>query len=86
MLLKNIAIAGGLLCLTALDTVRWSYDAMRERRRAEIATREAELRAHDAELRAARAEGVTEATRPVHSGETVVTSDGTIARKRRWLF
>jgi putative oxidoreductase len=63
MLLKNIAIAGGLLCLTALDTARWSYDAMRARRRAELEAHQAELRAHDAEVRAARAEGVTAATR-----------------------
>jgi putative oxidoreductase len=86
MLLKNVAIAGGLLCLTALDTVRWSYDAMRARRRAEVATRDAELRAHDAEVRAARAEGAAGATRPVTDGGTVVANDGTLVRKRRWLF
>jgi putative oxidoreductase len=66
MLLKNIAIAGGLLCLTGLDTARWSYDALRRRRRDELAARDAEQRAHDAEVRAARAEGAAAATR---SGE-----------------
>jgi putative oxidoreductase len=86
MLLKNVAIAGGLLCLTALDNVRWSYDAMRARRRAELAHLEAEHRAHDAEVRAARAEGAAAATRGAHAGEPVVTGDGAIARKRRWLF
>lgn len=50
MLLKNVAIAGGLLCLCAVDTLRWSYDDIRLRRRNELAAR-------DAELRAAKAEG-----------------------------
>ena len=79
MLLKNVAIAGGLLCLTALDTVRWSYDAMRERRRHELASREAELRAHDAEVRAARAEGTANATHLAADGRTVVAPDTTVA-------
>lgn len=56
-LLKNLAIAGGLLCLTALDSVRWSYDAMRRRRSEELATHKAQLDARDQEVRAARAEG-----------------------------
>lgn len=76
MLLKNIAIAGGLLCLCALDNIRWSYDAMRERRRTELA-------AHDAELRAARAEGAA-----AQSSRTVVADvdrDEVPVRKRRWL-
>lgn len=51
MLLKNLAVAGGLLCLCAVDSLRWSYDAMRDRRRDELARR-------DAELRAAHAEGI----------------------------
>lgn len=55
MLLKNVAIAGGLLCLCAVNTLRWSYDEIRERRRRDLAAREAEL--HEAELRGARAEG-----------------------------
>lgn len=37
MALKNIAIAGGLLCLVAYDQKRFSFDAYRERRRAEAA-------------------------------------------------
>jgi putative oxidoreductase len=90
MLLKNVAIAGGLLALTALDNARWSYDAMRARRRAEVAELKAEHRAHEAEVRAARAEGAAEATRtlgrePLAPGETVVTDDGAVARKRRWI-
>lgn len=56
MAMKNLAIAGGLLCLFGYGNTRWSYDAMRRNRRDEIAL-------HDAELRAARAEA---------SGETVV--------------
>lgn len=86
MLLKNVAIAGGLLCLTALDNVRWSYDAMRARRRAELAELKAEHRVHEAEVRAARAEGAAAATRDtVTDGEAVVADDGTVVRKRRWF-
>lgn len=44
MLLKNIAIAGGLLCLCAVENFRWSYDALRDRRRHDLQVREAELR------------------------------------------
>ena len=47
--MKNLAIAGGLLCLFGYGHTRWSYDALRRKRRDEIT-------AHDAELRAARAE------------------------------
>jgi putative oxidoreductase len=65
-LLKNVAIAGGLLCLCAANTMRWSYDSMRDQRRVERAEREAALRAavaegkleeRDAALRVAQAEG-----------------------------
>ena len=72
MALKNIAIAGGLLCLCALDTVRWSYDDMRRRRRLErdaLAERE---RAHEQEVRAARAEGVAAATRSRAASESTI--------------
>lgn len=95
MLLKDIAIAGGLLCLCGLDTARWSYDAMRQRRRAELDARKAELHAHEAEVRAARAEGAAAAA---HSqdveessiqGRTVVRDvdgDGVPeGGKRRWF-
>jgi putative oxidoreductase len=51
LLLKNVAIAGGLLCLCAVNTMRWSYDAMRDQRRVERAEREASLRAAHAEGR-----------------------------------
>ncbi|HEX8056441.1 MAG TPA: DoxX family protein [Novosphingobium sp.] len=82
--LKNIAIAGGLLSLTALDSIRWSFDAMRARRRAEVAEVAAEHRAHDAEVRAARAEGEATA-RSAFGKEPVVAGDGTVARHRRWI-
>jgi putative oxidoreductase len=85
MLLKNVAIAGGLLCLTALDTARWSYDAMRARRQAEIARLRAENRAHDAEVRAARAEGAAAAAPSAFGSATVVNHDGAVVRKRRWF-
>ncbi|MBL9068930.1 MAG: DoxX family protein [Sphingopyxis sp.] len=52
--MKNLAIAGGLLCLFGYGHTRWSYDALRRKRRDEIT-------AHDAELRAARAEGRADA-------------------------
>ena len=37
MAMKNVAIAGGLLCLFAYDQKRYSFDAYRERRKAEAA-------------------------------------------------
>jgi len=52
--MKNLAIAGGLLCLFGYGNTRWSYDALRRKRRDEIA-------AHEAELRAARGEGRADA-------------------------
>lgn len=58
MLLKNLAVAGGLLCLCALESWRWSYDSLRDRRNRDLKLREAELR--EAELRGARAEGRVE--------------------------
>lgn len=66
--MKNLAIAGGLLSLFGYGHTRWSYDALRQRRRDEIATRDAQLRAAEAEVRTARAEGRAEAA----VGETVV--------------
>lgn len=87
MLLKNVAIAGGLLCLMAVDSMRWSYDAMRERRHAEIAAHHAEERRHDAELRAARAEGDAAGLRAADTHRTVVRDvdgDGVPERRRRW--
>lgn len=58
--MKNLAIAGGLLCLFGYGHTRWSYDALRARRRSELAAHDAERRASDAELRAAHAEGRVE--------------------------
>lgn len=55
MFLKNVALAGGFLCLFAQSHQSWSYDSMRQRRKADLAV-------HDAELRAARAEGRAETT------------------------
>ena len=89
-MLKNLAIAGGLLCLCGLDTMRWSYDSMRERRRREAAALDAQSRAHDAEVRAARAEGEAAGARsaaPV-AGRPVTDIDGDgipDANQRRWL-
>jgi putative oxidoreductase len=51
MLLKNLAIAGGLLCLCAVENYRWSYDDLRDRRRRDLQDREAELREARAEGR-----------------------------------
>ena len=65
--LKNVAIAGGLLAVFAHSQMRWSYDSMRLRRRAEVAERDAAEKVHEAELRAARAEGRADAP-----GTTVV--------------
>ena len=61
MAMKNLAIAGGLLCLFGYGHTRWSYDAMRQRRRAEVAESAAQRHAVEAELQAARAEGRAEA-------------------------
>lgn len=55
--MKNLAIAGGLLSLFGYGHTRWSYDALRQRRRDERMTHQAQQQAAEAELRAARAEG-----------------------------
>ena len=39
MAFKNIAIAGGFLCLFAYDQKSWSFDSYRDRRRREAAAR-----------------------------------------------
>lgn len=59
--MKNLAIAGGLLCLFGYGQTRWSYDALRQRRRDELTAHRAQQHASEAELRAARAEGRAEA-------------------------
>jgi len=61
MALKNVAIAGGLLCLFAHSQMRWSYDSMRLTRKAEIAERDAGAKVREAELRAVKAEAQNEA-------------------------
>ena len=53
--MKNLAIAGGLLCLFGYGHTRWSYDALRTKRRDERTAHQARLDAADTELRAARA-------------------------------
>lgn len=69
--MKNLAIAGGLLCLYGYGHTRWSYDALRQRRRDEVAAHDAQQRTVEAELRAARAEGRAE------------TAGGTVLVKKR---
>ena len=54
--LRNIAIIGGLLSLFAYGQARWGYDALRARRRSELAERDAQLRQSEAERAAAEAE------------------------------
>jgi putative oxidoreductase len=63
MVLKNVAICGGLLMVFAHSQLWYGWDRITRDRRGEIAAREAEERAREAELRAARAEGAAEAAR-----------------------
>jgi putative oxidoreductase len=79
MALKNIAMAGGLLCLFAHSQMRWSYDSMRIRREGDVATRDAEGRAREAELRAARAEGHAEGVKAAREGRVVAGDPGYVA-------
>jgi putative oxidoreductase len=68
--MKNIAIAGGFLCLFAYVGKSWSFDSYRERRRREVVER---TTVRDATVRdgtAVRDDG----TRPV------------VVEKRRWRF
>ncbi|MEO0032140.1 MAG: hypothetical protein RIS94_1898 [Pseudomonadota bacterium] len=92
MALKNVAIAGGMLCLFAHSQMRWSYDSMRIARRGERSTLEAEERAREADLRAARAEAKadalgTVASRPIPAstvGWVDRDGDGVPERRRHW--
>ncbi|KHK89320.1 DoxX family protein [Novosphingobium malaysiense] len=61
MVLKNLAIIGGL-ALAFAHSQMWShYYAISRERRGEVAARSAQERVHEAELRAARAEARAEA-------------------------
>jgi len=92
MALKNLAIAGGMLCLFAHSQMRWSYDSMRIAQRGERDARVAEERAREADLRAARAEAKAEVlgtvpARPVPSGTIGYIdrpADVPVERPRRW--
>ena len=66
--MKNVAIAGGFLCLFAHSQMRWSYDSMRLTRKAEIAERDGVTKTHEAELRAAAAEARAEGLRTAPAG------------------
>ncbi len=74
--LQAMGVMGGLLGLFAFGQTRYSYDAMRARRRgemtehqAEIAGRDAELRVREAELREARNAGTVPVTPAVTPAE-----------------
>lgn len=85
MALKNLAIMGGLFLVFAHSQIWYGWDAMRRKRRDEIAAHDAEVRAHEAEVRAARAEGRAEV-----AGETAIVTDPDgdgmpETGKRRWI-
>jgi putative oxidoreductase len=48
MAFKNVAIAGGFLCLFAYDQKSWSFDSYRTRKRREADARVAATRDHPA--------------------------------------
>jgi putative oxidoreductase len=75
MMLKDVAIAGGLLLVFAHSQMWYGWDRIRRERRHEVASHDAEERAREAELRAARAEGAA------HASPTVVET----APRRRWF-
>lgn len=80
-ILLHVALVGGLLGVFAHSQVWWSLDALRARRREDLAARDADARAREAELRAERAEGRAEAR-----GTTVVTPEGAAVQPRRWFW
>lgn len=82
MAMKNVAIAGGFLCLFAHSQMRWSYDSMRLTRRAEIAERDGVAKAHEAELRAAAAEARAEGLRTAPVAAAPVAAAPVIDRDR----
>jgi len=95
MLLKNLAIIGGL-ALAFAHSQMWShYYAIARERRGEIAARTLEEQVRDAELRAAKAEARADAlerggvatTTAYEPQTTVVTDDGVpVVRRRRRFF
>ncbi|MDP3674933.1 MAG: DoxX family protein [Novosphingobium sp.] len=82
MAMKNLAIAGGLLCLFAHAQMRWSYDSMRLHRKAEIAERDAAAKVHEAELRASAAEARAEGLRTAPVAAAPVAAAPAIDRNR----
>ena len=82
MALKNVAIAGGFLCLFAHSQMRWSYDSMRLTRKAEIAERDGATKVHDAEIRAAAAEARADGLRTAPVAAAPVAVAPVIDRNR----
>ena len=96
MMLKNLAIIGGL-ALAFAHSQMWShYYAIASERRGELAARNADERVRDAELRAARAEARADAlaqggtvaapATAAYEPRTVVTEDGVPVARRRSRF
>ena len=77
--LQATGIIGGLLSLFAFGQTRYSYDAMRARRRSELAEKDAEIRTRDAQLQAAQNTGRDAATR-----DRVVAPVDSPARRPFW--
>ena len=82
MAMKNVAIAGGLLCLFAHSQMRWSYDSMKLTRRAEIAERDGVTKAHEADVRVAAAEARAEGLRSAPVAAAPVVAAPAVDRNR----
>ena len=82
MAMKNLAIAGGFLCLFAHSQMRWSYDSMRLTRKAEIAERDGAAKVHEAELRTASAEARADGLRTAPVAAAPVVAAPVIDRDR----
>jgi putative oxidoreductase len=81
-ILLHVALVGGLLGVFAHSQIWWSLDALRRRRREELAAQDADARAHGAELRAERAEGHAEA----HDGAVAAgAAPAAVPPRRRWF-
>ncbi len=70
--LQATGIIGGLLSLFAFGQTRYSYDAMRARRRTELAQKDATIHERDVELQAAR-----------NAGSDIPVAPATAAPQRR---